>query len=171
MKEFEASLLMSKDDCPRNGSLSLITILTTILPTSNTMAWKIRVHNLLVLCSCTFMRIQNNNLVTKKVGCGSQPCVTFKLNMAILCFQDRLFHVESYQSNPTVTVLHLVSLLFAPPIVRPTYHFSIEKFLLFTCLPNINHPHIAIDSVLETILGTAFARSSLGSLLGTRLTW
>ena len=84
-----------KDNCPRYGSLYLITVLRTILPTSNTMAWEISVHNLLVLCSCTFtcMRIQNSNLVTKKVGCGSQPCVTFKLNMAISCFQDRLFHV------------------------------------------------------------------------------
>ena len=62
---------MSKDNCPRYGSLYLITVLRIILPTSNTMAWEIRVHNLLVLCSCTFMRIQNSNLVTKKVECGS----------------------------------------------------------------------------------------------------
>ena len=83
------------NNCPRYGSLYLITVLTTILtvPTSNTMAWEIRVHNLLVLCSCTFMRIQNSNLVTTKVGFGSQPCVTFKLNMTISCFLDRLFHV------------------------------------------------------------------------------
>ena len=39
------------------------------------------------------MRIQNSNLVANKVGCGSQPCVIFKLNTAISCFQDRLFHV------------------------------------------------------------------------------
>ena len=84
---------MSKDNCPRYDSLYLITVLRIILPTSNTMAWEIRVHNLLVLCSYTFMRIQNSNLVTKKVGCGSQPCVTFKLKMVNSCFQDRLFHV------------------------------------------------------------------------------
>ena len=40
--------------------------------------------------------------------------------------------VGSYQTPCTVTLLHLVSLLFAPPILHPTDHFLDREVFLFT---------------------------------------
>ena len=108
--------------------------------TSNTMAWEIRVHNLLVLhvCSCTFMRIQNSNLVTK-IGSGSQPCVTFKLNMAISCFQDHLFHVgvsnnylAASNNNSHQTECHSNMYMY-PCNYFPNHQINLEQLVKFTC--------------------------------------